>query len=134
MKLSIIIIIAYLLLLFFHFHYLWIHTLYAAPSAPPTDIRIFVVSSTQLLIEWGEIPSIDQNGVITQYQVLYEPLNTYGGLINNDSVLVNGLSTVLIELEEDTAYNVSVRAYTSVGPGPYSEPVTNSTLMDGEYS
>lgn len=92
------------------------------------------MSSTQLLIEWGEVPSIDQNGVITQYQVLYEPLNTYRGLINNDSVLVNGLSTVLIELEEDTAYNVSVRAYTSVGPGPYSEPVSNSTLMDGKYS
>ena len=39
---------------------------------------------------------------------------------------------LLTELEEYVEYNISVRAYTSVGPGPYSEEVTERTDEDGK--
>lgn len=37
---------------------------------------------------------------------------------------------ILSELEEFVQYNVSVRAYSSVGPGPYSVHITEETLDD----
>ncbi len=41
------------------------------------------------------------------------------------------VSTVLTGLEENLEYNVSVRAYTSVGPGPYSPEDMEITFEDG---
>ncbi len=34
-------------------------------------------------------------------------------------------------LEEYVQYNISVRARTSIGPGPYSTPIMERTLEDG---
>ena len=34
-------------------------------------------------------------------------------------------------LEDDTEYNISVRAYTSVGPGPFSVSVMEKTAENG---
>ena len=40
--------------------------------------------------------------------------------------------TNLTGLEEYVEYNITVRAYTSVGPGPYSDPpITERTMEDG---
>ena len=46
---------------------------------------------------------------------------TFSGVLNG-SLLRNTSSTFLLlsGLEEFVEYNISVRAYTSVGPGPYS--------------
>ena len=67
------------------------------------------------------------------HEVRYEPLTTYRGQIKpmtlNTTVVGNA---TLTGLQEFTEYNISVRAYTSVGPGPYSEEVTNRTFEDGE--
>ena len=67
------------------------------------------------------------------YEVRYEPFTTYGGQIQpmtlNTTVVGNA---TLTGLQEYTEYIISVRAYTSVGPGPYSEEVTNRTFEDGE--
>ena len=98
------------------------------------NVSVFTASSTELRVTWNEVDPIDQNGIITQYEILYEPLNTFGGLIGPNSVTV--LHPILIHtltgLEQDIEYNVSIRAYTVVGPGPYSEPVRGGTLQDGK--
>ena len=84
-------------------------------------------------MSWEEVPAIDQNGMITMYEVQYEPLETFGdqiftGTVTNTSML----SALLTGLEEYVEYNISVRAYTSVGPGPYSDPpITERTMEDG---
>ena len=36
-------------------------------------------------------------------------------------------------LEEFTNYTIEVRAYTAVGPGPYSAPLDVQTLPDRKY-
>ena len=65
------------------------------------------------------------------YEIKYEPLEC-------DSIIeyVNTTGPVLMMtlsgLEEYVEYNITVRAYTSEGPGPYSDPpVTERTLEDG---
>jgi len=65
------------------------------------------------------------------YEVLYRPLETFDGEIGQLTVneTLNGteLETTLINLQEFVNYNISVRAYTSVGAGPYSEEVEEMT-------
>ena len=41
------------------------------------------------------------------------------------------MSVVLTDLQEFNGYNISIRAYTSVGEGPYSEDLTVTTLENG---
>ena len=72
------------------------------------------------------------------YEVQYDPLETFDGQISTETVNITNLSllcTVVTGLEEYAEYNISVRAYTSVGPGPYSDPVTERTDTDskGEF-
>ena len=90
------------------------------------------VASTEILVTWEEIPAIDENGVITIYEVEFVPLETFDGQIATNSVNISDLNATLTDLEEYVEYNISVRAYTSVGPGPYSDPVTNRTLEDSK--
>ena len=80
---------------------------------------------------WEEVVPIDQNGVITMYQVLYQPLGTFGGAIGPLTVNVTELTADLTDLEEFVIYTISVRAYTSAGEGPYSDGVTIMTSEDG---
>ena len=90
-------------------------------------------SSTTIIVTWDIIPPIDQNGVITMYEVLYEPLETFGGAIQTQTRNVSGteMSVVLTNLEEFVNYSISVRAYTSVGEGPYSDEIQEKTNTDG---
>ena len=104
-----------------------------APASPPDDIMAFVASSTQILVTWAMVPPMDQNGVITMYEVQYEPLETFGGTIQTQTVNLTEISATLNGLEEFVSYSISVRAYTSVGEGPYSVGVTAMTLEDSEF-
>ena len=103
-----------------------------APRSAPRDVATFVLSSTEILVTWEEVPAIDENGVITMYEVEFVPLETFDGQIATNSVNISDLNATLTDLEEYAVYNISVRAYTSVGPGPYSDPVTNRTLEDSK--
>ena len=92
------------------------------------------MSSTEIVVLWEEVPAINQNGEINTYEILFVPLETFGGQITSNTVNVsNGsvLMMVLHGLEEYVEYNISVRAYTSAGPGPYSIGVVERTDIDG---
>ena len=83
-------------------------------------------------MSWEEVPAIDRNGVITEYEVQYEPLETFGSQIATSTVNTSMLSINLTGLQEFVDYNISVRAYTSAGPGPYSIGVVERTDTDGK--
>ena len=105
------------------------------PSNSPQNVSAMVLSSTQIAVSWDEVPVVDRNGVITMYEVQFEPLQTFNETIYTNSVNITNTSmmyTVLMGLEEFVEYNISVRAYTSIGPGPYSTPVTNETETDSK--
>ena len=87
-------------------------------------------SSTSILVTWEDVPDIDQNGVVTGYQVEYSQ-STFGN--TTQYVPVGDVRSVqLPELEEYVVYTLRVRASTIAGYGPYSQPITERTLEDGK--
>ena len=104
------------------------------PASPPENVTVVVNSSTTIEVTWDIVPPIDQNGIITMYEVMYQPLETFNGNISTQTMIVSGteMSVILMELQEFVNYTISVRAYTSVGAGPYSDEVTVMTLEDSK--
>ena len=100
----------------------------SAPSGPPTDVTASASSSTSITVNWSGVKENEQNGNITHYEIELSALN------ETKSVLVSFTerSVEVLDLEEFTVYSVSVRAFTVVGPSPYSTPITATTLEDGE--
>ena len=83
-------------------------------------------------MKWEEVPEIDRNGIITFYEVRVDPAEfqdvRYENLTGTDLVLV------VDGLEEFVEYNFTVRAYTTVGPGPFSVITTNTTNQAGNVN
>ena len=98
-----------------------IHALHAAPDIAPNIVMVTVVNSTAINVTWEEIPLMNRNGIITTYEVLLEPLQTFDEQLTYQQMNTSDLYILLDDLEEFVGYNISVRAYTSIGPGPYSE-------------
>ena len=105
---------------------------FLVPSAPPDNVQALTSSSTAILSTREPIPEIDQNGIITLHEVEFNQ-STFNEISNSNVTTTNGsqLMVELEELEEYIEYSVRVRAYTSVGPGPFSVAVMNRTLEDG---
>ena len=103
-----------------------------APSSFPQDVTATTVSSTEILVSWDEIPPVDQNGIIILYEVQYEPLMTFGGQLTTMAMNTSNTSIVLGGLQEYVEYNISVRAHTIAGPGPFSSGMNNRTFEDGK--
>ena len=101
------------------------------PATSPQNVQTNAVSSTEIMVTWDEIPGLDQNGIIINYEVQIEPLDFSADIFVNPLSTMN-LSILFTSLEEHVSYSISVSAYTSVGPGPYSDPVTERTLEDGK--
>ena len=104
--------------------------LFSAPASPPTDVSAISNSSTSIQVIWSEVPAIDQNGIITEYEVEYN--QTTFNVDVNQTVWVNSTSALLTRLHEYVNYTIRVRAYTEVGAGPYSTAVTERTQQDGK--
>ena len=102
------------------------------PSGYPQNVTPTTISSTEILVSWDEVPAIEQNGIVILYEVQYEPLMTFGGQLMTMTMNISNTSIVLGGLQEYVEYNISVRAYTSVGPGPFSPGVNNRTFEDGK--
>ena len=78
---------------------------------------------------------MDRNGNITQYEVIYEPLVTFGGeLMTMISTTDSSTFDILLQkLQEYIEYNITIRAFTSVGPGPLSSANIIRTDEDGKF-
>ena len=57
---------------------------------------------------------------------------TFGGQLMTMVMNTSNTSVVLGGLQEYVEYNITVRAYTIVGPGPFSPGVNNRTFEDGK--
>ena len=86
-----------------------------------------VISPTEIEISWNEVIPIDQNGIITIYEVYYQPTQVFNGPMTVDAVNTTNTTIILSDLHESVQYNITVRAYTSIGPGPFSSHVLSVT-------
>ena len=106
---------------------------FTVPNEPPDNVQAITRSSTAILVMWDPVPEIDRNGIIIQYQVEFNQ-STFNEISTSNLTTTNG-SQLMVELdglEEFVNYSVRVRAFTSVGPGPFSVAVMTRTLEDGE--
>ena len=102
---------------------------YAVPASPPDSVTAVNISSTAIQVSWNPVSAIDQNGVITQYEVEYNQ-TTFNEVSMYNTTTVNS-TTLMVDLtgleEYVVLYIIRVRAYTSVGAGPYSDVVMERT-------
>ncbi|XP_072294801.1 receptor-type tyrosine-protein phosphatase S isoform X11 [Eucyclogobius newberryi] len=78
-------------------------------------------------VSWSPPVLAERNGVITEYTLAYKEAGT--GEAPRELHLPPNLSTyVLNSLKPNSAYDVKIRAHTSVGPGPYSPPMQYRTV------
>ena len=107
---------------------------YAVPASPPDNVTAVNISSTAIRVSWDPVPVIDQNGVITRYEVEYNQ-TTFSevSLYNTTTVNSTTLMVDLTGLEKDVDYFIRVRAYTSMGAGPYSDVVMETKQEDCMY-
>lgn len=59
--------------------------LFAAPSGAPTQISTEVLSSTAVIISWQQPQILDQNGIITGYEIEVHHLSSSMGVMYNVS-------------------------------------------------
>lgn len=105
------------------------------PSGTPFNVSATEQSSTSIVVTWEDIPLIEQNGIIIAYEVLYEPMDTFNGLIPSGEVLnTTDTIAILTMLQEYVVYSIAIRGYTIEGPGNYSSAVIAMTLEDGRKS
>ena len=90
------------------------------------------ISPTEVRVSWSEVRPIDQNGIIITYEVDYQPARTFGDSDIVTQVNTTATTILLTELQESVQYNITVRAFTSVGAGPFSGHVISRTQENGE--
>ena len=88
-------------------------------------------SSTSILVTWNEVPTVEQNGIITGYNITYKSQTEN----DNGSVQVNGYvrQTESTNLKVYVNYNITVFASTVKGDGPASDPIVVRTDQDSKY-
>ena len=105
-----------------------LYGLYTAPSAAPANVSMTDVVSTTITVQWGPVPCVHQNGVITGYSVRYGEV----GSGTPGTAVVIGPSTTkttISNLISSTNYSIEVAAVNSAGTGDYSEAITAETSM-----
>ena len=87
-------------------------TLEAAPSLPPSSsVSATVQSSTSITVQWGVVPCIDQNGVITGYSVQY---GVVGSVKTPQTVTAMGNVATISDITPSANYTVEVAAVTQL--------------------
>ena len=85
-------------------------------------------------VSWMMLQCQDFHGNIIMHEVRYTT-SDFGDSVDLALNTSSGNETSLqvVGLEEFTNYTIEVRAYTAVGPGPYSDSIYVQTLSDSKY-
>ena len=84
-----------------------------------------ILSPTEAEVSWTELAPIDRNGIIITYEVDYQPVVVFEGTEAVLRVNTTNTTIILTGLHESVQYNFTVRAFTIIGPGPFSDPVVD---------
>ncbi|XP_066511321.1 receptor-type tyrosine-protein phosphatase S-like isoform X2 [Hoplias malabaricus] len=92
-----------------------------APASPPRNVQAQIISMNTVIVRWEE-PE-EPNGQIKGYRVYYsmdpsKPVSNWQIHNVQDSVI-----TTIQSLVPSETYSIRVLAFTSVGDGPFSDPV-----------
>ena len=102
------------------------------PNAPPSNVTGHNASSTSIFVSWGQVPFLDQNGVILKVTQL--PTHALpSGPPETKKVFPPATQTILTGLNEYTNYSITVFASTSKGAGNQSTPILVITDEDSKF-
>ncbi|KAK7159942.1 hypothetical protein R3I94_006085 [Phoxinus phoxinus] len=92
-----------------------------APASPPRNIQARIISQNTVMVRWDK-PE-EPNGMIKGYRVYYtmdpsQPMSNWQIHNVQDSTI-----TTIHSLVPSETYTIRVLAFTSVGDGPFSDPV-----------
>lgn len=101
-----------------------------APASPPRNIRAQILPQNTMMVQWEE-PE-EPNGQIKGYRVYYtmddsQPMSLWQIHNVQDSII-----TTIRSLVPEETYTIKVLAFTSVGDGPFSEPIHVKVLQGGK--
>ena len=113
-----------------------LYVVFIVPYAPPTSVSGSNTSSSSLRVRWGPIPSDHQNGIITQYHILYrqDQSNNGSNATWSHSVTSSKSSADIAGLMAYTFYEIRVAGATSVGIGNYSKSILVQTDASGKFN
>uniref|UniRef100_A0A8C5W8J9 Receptor-type tyrosine-protein phosphatase S n=1 Tax=Microcebus murinus TaxID=30608 RepID=A0A8C5W8J9_MICMU len=95
------------------------------PSAPPRKVEAEALNATAIRVLWRSPAPGRQHGQIRGYQVHYvrmEGAEARGPPRIKDVMLADAQEMVITDLQPETAYSVTVAAYTMKGDGARSKP------------
>ncbi|VDN36296.1 unnamed protein product, partial [Gongylonema pulchrum] len=95
------------------------------PSGPPTNLRGEGRRDTEISFKWEPPVCEEQNGKVTQYEYEVTGAEEWND-VKREGVTPR-TNAAVDQLKPGSIYNVRVRAYTSEGPGPWSEPIQITT-------
>ena len=90
---------------------------------------------TTFHITWAALPkeSVTVNIIMYEVRLFSNTSCTMTGFTTYATLNTSTTEVLLSNLSMCTGYEVAVRAYTIVGPGPYSEPIVLQTLGELFY-
>lgn len=103
----------------------------AAPSAPPSNVRVNPNSATSLTVSWSQPPEESLNGGLQGYKVIYWEISA-----KRDATVwtrtYSTLSTVVVldGLVCATTYGIQVKGFNAAGDGPASDMQMSTTEED----
>ena len=106
-----------------------------APNGSPLNITIEQLNSTAITISWYPPNVLNQNGLITSYNISVSRTGFITFLTYNVSTQVYPAviqyTLIVSRLQIFTEYSVTITAVNSVGSGNVSLPFTITTLSAG---
>ena len=98
-----------------------------SPSSVPSAAPVFsvtAVTATSITVTWQPLPPCEQNGVITNYTIVYRMEGETDMSFNESVVDAANLMDVVESLTPYTNYTIKMAASTSVGRGEFGPNVT----------
>ena len=95
-----------------------------APSGSPSSFRRAAIASNNITVQWGEIPCLSRNGVITGYIV-----RAFRNGTVERTVSIGGSTSraTMSGLIPSTTYGVQVAGVNSAGTGPFTSSISIRT-------
>lgn len=97
------------------------------PQGYPQIRETSNVTCCSVELSWSPPMLAERNGDITEYTLAYQETGL-GDAPRELSLPASQSTYVLNSLKPNSAYDVKIRAHTSVGPGPYSPPIQYRTV------
>ena len=118
---------------------------HVAPTEAPRNITVTVESSHSIMLSWEGPSSEEEYGLLERYHVVVietqihytdngTEITGFQTYLNRTYNISEGRAQLIDNLHPDYNYTVRIAAATRVGIGPFSDPVTVRTNMDGKWS